>query len=57
MADTKTTYPDGNAGVKRDGSNPNQGGNSAGQGTEWQSNPPNSTIPHNPNTKTEDCDK
>ena len=43
MADTKTTYPDSNAGqsgAKRDGSTPNQGG---------------VNNPANPNANTSDC--
>ena len=44
MADTKSTYPDGNAGYPSDGNK--QGGKSAGQSNEKQ---------NNTTANTEDC--
>jgi len=49
MADTKTTYPDGNTTTKRDANVPNQGGVKQDQDSDMDSNA-NKTIPSNPNT-------
>ena len=51
MADTKTTYPDGNAGYPSDGTKGNQGGKQGTQSTDGQTIPANPNATENPNDK------
>ena len=52
MADTKTTYPDGNAGTQSGTkTNTNTGVNPSGQGTEWQAPNPADSDNKNPDDK------
>ena len=63
MADTKTSYPDGNTTTKRDAnvpqgdSNANQSTQTSGSNTEWDATKGSQAIPSNPNANKNNSDR